>query len=142
MKELQVINWNISYMGNIDTKLAFLESVVGLEDCVIILQEVTSKMNNSIRNRFGDNWDIEYSIDYRPAGKFDTKARKLGVVICITANIKIVSADVLNRSPFPDRTLAATVKYNGHELKVINLHSTTGCSYKKAKSVNHWGRFF
>jgi hypothetical protein len=138
MKALRIIDWNVSYMGNADDKMGFLDEIMGDEDCIVMLQEITPHMYEKICDYYGSRLNIEYSLKYRPAGKFDTKTRKLGVAICTTPNIPIVSVNVLKRCLFPDRTLAATVNYSGHEIKVMTLHSITGCSYKKAKSVQFY----
>jgi len=135
MKTLRIIDWNISYTGKANEKLEFLNEIMGDGDCIVMLQEVTLDTYEIIREYFGQRLNMEYSLDYRPPGKFDTKSRKLGVAICSTPGMEIVSADVIKRSLFPDRTLKATVKYKDNYIKVMTLHSITGCQHKKAKSI-------
>ena len=133
--KIQVVNWNISYMGNHESKLDFLFSVLRNNYCVL-LQEVKPHVCEYIKSKFQDNTVI-YSLDYRPPSKFDSDARKLGVMIILSKNISVKESGVIERNVFPDRTLYATVDIGGKELKLLALHSITGCSYYRAKSAQY-----
>ena len=133
--KIQVVNWNISYMGNHESKLDFLFSLLHDDHCVL-LQEVKPHLYEYIKSKYQDN-TILYSLNYRTPSKFDSDARKLGVMIILSKNISVIESGVIERNVFPDRTLYATVDIGGKELKILALHSITGCSYYRAKSVQY-----
>jgi len=132
---MRYINWNINCKSNIDKIISLITSVMTSGDCIIALQEVMPKAAFEIRNRLGDDYNIEYSLDYRIPGEFDTNNRKLGVMILVSKDIKLLDSGVCDRSVFPDRTLFANVEYKGRKLKIVALHSLTGVSFKMAKAA-------
>lgn len=129
---MKIIDWNISYNGAPGPKVNLLKETVGDDNFIIILQEVTPAQYEVIKESFGN---ICYSLDYRKPGKYDTKQRELGVAIACSDDIVIRSADVLSRCLLPDRALMADLEYNGKPLRVIGMHSITGISHKRAKSM-------
>lgn len=131
---MRVIDWNISYMGNYIPKLDFLFSYLENDYCVL-LQEVKPNVYEYIKSKYSENNTFLYSLNYRKPGKFDSDARKLGVLIILSKEIQILESGVIERNLFPDRTMYATVKYNNKILKLLALHSITGCGYYKAKSI-------
>ena len=133
--KIKVVNWNISYMGNHESKLDFLFSLLHDSYCVL-LQEVKPHVYEYIKSKYQDN-TILYSLNFRTPSKFDSDARKLGIMIILSKNISVKEMGVIERNVFPDRTLYATVDMGGKELKFLALHSITGCSYYKAKSVQY-----
>ena len=133
--KIQVVNWNISYMGNHESKLEFLFSLLQNNYCVL-LQEVKPHVYEYIKSKFQDN-TILYSLNYRTPSTFDSDARKLGVMIILSKNMSVKESGVIERNIFPDRTLYATVSIGGKALKILSLHSITGCSYYRAKSVQY-----
>ena len=135
-KQLQVIDWNFRYMGYRDKKLDFLFSIVDGDYC-IMLQEIEPYVYGKIVERYGDNHTFVYSLDYRVPGKYDSDARKLGVLIICSQNVRIKESGVVERNLFPDRTAWAKVEYCGEEIKLLTIHSITGCGYKKAKSIQY-----
>ena len=58
-------------------------------------------------------------------------------MIILSKNISVKETGIIERNVFPDRTLYATVDMNGKELKILALHSITGCNYYMAKSVQY-----
>ena len=135
-RKLQIIDWNFCWHGYNKKKLEFLFSIVEENTC-IMLQEVMSDVFDYIKNTYGDKYNFIYSLDYREPGLFDTNARKLGVVIACSKNIKILDSGVIERNLFPDRTAWAVVDFEGREIKILALHSITGCGYYKAKSIQY-----
>lgn len=131
---MRIVDWNISYMGNHIGKLDFLFSHLQNDYCVM-LQEVKPDVYEYIKSKYSENCQLLYSLNYRQPSKFDSNARKLGVLIILSNDIEILEAGVIERSLFPDRTIYATVKNSDKVFKILNLHSITGCSYYKAKSV-------
>ena len=135
-KELQIIDWNFRYMGERDKKLDFLFSIAKGEYC-ILLQEVEPYVYEKIVERYGTEHSFVYSLNYRKPGKFDSNARRLGVLIICSKNIKILDAGVVERNLFPDRTAWVIVDYHGQKIKLLTIHSITGCGYGKSKSIQY-----
>ena len=131
---MRIINWNISYIGDTIHKIEFLKTLI-TSDCCVILQEVKPRAYEHIKSAFGDDWKIFYSLDFRKPGKYDSNARKLGVLIMISKDWTVNQAGVIERSPFPDRTLYISIHRDSKKIKVLALHSLTGCDYYKTKSV-------
>ena len=133
---LRYINWNISYAGDTEKKIDYLNQFILDETCVI-LQEVKPHAYEYIKNALSDKFDLFYSLNYRKPSKFDSDARKLGVLIMVSKDIDIIASGVIERSPFPDRTVYVTLRKNGNEIKILGLHSLTGCGYYRTKSIQY-----
>ncbi len=129
---MKIIDWNISYNHAAGPKVELLKKVIDNDSYIAILQEVMPVQYEVIKKHFEN---ARYSLDYRKPGKFDTKQRQLGIAIITSDDIIIKQADVLSRCLLPDRTLVVDVDYKGHTLRIIGLHSITGVSHKKAKSM-------
>ena len=129
---LKILDWNISYTNNAQSKIEYLDAVAGDDSFIAILQEVTPSQFAAFKEHYGS---IEYSLNYREPGKFDTKQRQLGVAIITSDDIKLTNAKVLDRCLLPDRTLMADAVVKGQTYRVMGLHSITGVSHKKAKSM-------
>lgn len=136
--KMVVINWNISYSSDVNKIISLIKSKIEADEYIVTLQEVTSSAYSELVKEFMDIANIEYSLNYREPGKFDTRSRKLGILIMTNKNIKIEKADVLNRTLLPDRTLFVKAIVGKTELKIISLHSITGCDHKKAKSLQFY----
>lgn len=134
---MKIIDWNISYIGNVDTKIKYLETMVNNETAIVILQEVTEKIYKRLKNTF-KHYNIEYSLNYRIPSKYDTKSRKLGIVIMTSKDVEIIDVKVIDRCIFPERTLLVEVKHQNVIMKVLGLHSITGCDHRKAKSIQFY----
>lgn len=135
---MKILNWNISYSCNIEKICNEIENNILNSSFIITLQEVIPSSYEYIRERFCRVAKFFYSLNNRKPGKFDTKSRKLGVLLILSKDIDIIEADVCHRCLLPERTLFATIKYNNQELKIISLHSITGCDHKKAKSIQFY----
>ncbi len=133
---MRVINWNFSYAGNIDDKIKYLQAYL-TDDCCCLLQEVKPLAYECIKNLLENKYEMFYSLTYRKPSEFDSEARKLGVLILVNKGITIESAGAIERSPFPDRTLFVTLQKNGKSIKILALHSLTGCGYYKTKSIQY-----
>lgn len=133
---IKVINWNVSYANNKENKFS---SIYNSADkyTIIILEEVTPKNYEELKEVFYD-CNIEYSLNYRMPGKYDTKQRQLGIAIITTEDLPILSAKCLDRCLLPERTLLVEIKYGHKPIRVLGLHSITGCDHKKAKSMQFY----
>ena len=136
MNKLQIIDWNFSCFGYNKTKLEFLFSNTENDVCML-LQEIKPDVYEYIKKTYGDKYEFVYSLDYRKPGSFDSEARKLGVLIACSKSIKILCSGVVERNILPDRTAFATIEYCGKVLKILTIHSVTGCGYYKAKSIQY-----
>ncbi len=134
---MKIISWNLSYFHKTEPKIAYLSSLLSDDDFIVVLQEVTESAYEAIAAAF-PSYPMEFSLQIRKPGKYDTKARKLGIVILCSKSISIEATQVLDRSPFPDRTLLAHCHYRDTCFSVMGLHSVTGCDYDKAKSVQFY----
>ena len=133
-----IINWNISWLNNITKKIEYLKNQVSKDDFIIILQEVKQNSFFALQQAFEQTAHLEYSLVYRAPGKYDTDSRKLGIVIIVSNKFQIKNATVLERALLPDRTLMVDVVYNGKPLRIMGLHSITGCQHLKAKEIQYF----
>ena len=133
---MKIIDWNISYAGDTERKINFLQKHIDENTCVM-LQEVKPHAYEYIKTALGDKYEMFYSLEYRKPSKFDSDARKLGVLVLVSKGIEIVEAGTIERSPFPDRTVYVTLKRGGTTIKLLALHSLTGCGYYHSKSVQY-----
>lgn len=132
---MKIINWNISWSNEVDKKIEYLKKLVAEDSFIIILQEVKIHSYEAFKKAFTDVANIEYSLKYRIPGKYDTDSRKLGVAILVSKEIKIINAKIVDRALMPDRTLLVDVEYRNTSLRVLGLHSITGCHHLKAKEI-------
>lgn len=133
---MRIIDWNISYAGNVKSKIEYLKTLLTESYC-IILQEVTESSYIELKKSLC-NCTFLYSLNYRKPSKFDSKARKLGVAIILSNDITVLKCSIVERNILPERTLFATVKTSsGQEMRILGIHSITGCDYKKAKSLQY-----
>ena len=132
---MRIINWNISWSNKTDNKAAYLRSLIDGKSFVVILQEVKMFAYEALKQSLGDIANIEYSLDYRIPGKFDTDSRKLGVAVLVSKDLKITNAQALSRALMPDRTIMVDIEYNNAPLRILGLHSVTGCHHLKAKEI-------
>lgn len=133
---VRIIDWNISYSGDIERKINYLQTLLTENTCVL-LQEVKPHAYEHIKTTLSDRFNMLYSLDYRAPGRFDSNARKLGVLILASKDWKIVESGVIDRSLFPDRTMYATIQKDNELVKIVALHSLTGCDYHRSKSVQY-----
>ncbi|MRH41571.1 hypothetical protein GH741_02650 [Aquibacillus halophilus] len=140
MDQLRIISWNISLRGPIKDKMDLLQSVINETDgpTLVALQEVIEKDRAYITEEkiFSTH---SYSIDFRTPGPFDTRNRKLGCMIGVTSNSEASNPGVIQRTPFPDRTLYTDITIDNFTFKLICFHSLTGVGYKKAKTTQYVG---
>lgn len=135
---MQVINWNIGWGCKKEKIALLLQQKLEYSDCIACLQEVTPSVKKYIQTYLGNHYLYIYSLDSRYVGDFDTKSRKLGVLIILSNSFKFLYSRTLSRTPFPDRTLLVSFAYMGVEYRVMTLHSVTGCNYLKAKSIQFY----
>jgi hypothetical protein len=140
MCNLRVISWNIALKGSIEAKTDYLRTVINESNCitVVALQEVMEKDKDFLisQNIFPS---YSYSLDFRPPGPFDTTNRKLGCLIGIVGTLEPQDSGIIERTPFPDRTLYTDLSIDNFLFKAICFHSLTGVGYKKAKTAQFVG---
>jgi len=133
---MRFINWNISYAGDTESKFKYLQTVITKDTCVM-LQEVKPHAYEYIKEQLQSEYLLFYSLNYRKPSKFDSDARKLGVLIIIHKSFQVEDSGVIERSPFPDRTMYIDFVHDNKNIKVLALHSLTGCGYYRTKSVQY-----
>lgn len=132
MSLLRIVDWNVSYQNRIEPKVYLLDSIAADHSFIAILQEVTPTQYEYLKEHYTN---IRYSLDYRKPGKFDTRQRQLGVAVIASEDLMIENAAVLDRCLLPDRTLCVDVKTKRNTFRLMGLHSITGISHKRAKSM-------
>ena len=95
---------------------------------IVGLQEVTPGFAGSLPG-------IVHSLERRRPGRFDGGNRMLGVGLLVTPGIEIKRWGLIERAPFPERTLSAELTVGGRELHVVVFHALAGVTYKHAKSA-------
>ena len=120
---MKIIDWNICCMGSPDSKIQFLESVLGNDSFIAILQEVTPLQYDFIKSHYSN---IRYSLDYRNPGAFDTDNRRLGIAVICSDDIIIKTADVLTGNYAPE----SFTHENG-----IYIYSKVNTAISRAKSA-------
>lgn len=101
------------------------------------MQEVKPHAYEYIKNLLGNQYEIFYSLNYRKPSKFDSDARRLGVLVLVNKGAEIESSGIIECSLFPERTVYITIKRKDKTIKVLALHSLTGCGYYRSKSVQY-----
>jgi endonuclease/exonuclease/phosphatase family metal-dependent hydrolase len=140
MTKLRIISWNIALKGLVTVKVDYLKSVINESNCntIVALQEVMEKDKDYLITQ-----DIfssySYSLDFRSPGPFDTSSRKLGCLIGIAGSMTMHNSGVIERTPFPDRTLYTDINVDNFLFKAICFHALTGVGYKKAKTAQFVG---
>jgi len=132
---LRYIDWNIRCGNKGEVFFDYLEKKIQKQNCIATLQEVNPQTAAALRQRFGDDFNIAYSIDYRPVGEFDSGNRELGVMIMTSKDIAIQDAGVFERTLLPERTLYATLNVSGQTVKVMTFHAVTGSGFSYGKAV-------
>lgn len=130
------INWNIKCYCNIEKIITFLKERADACECIIALEEVMPDRAEMIRDSMSEQYYISYSLDYRkPDEEFDTDNRRLGVMILVSKDYKVLESGVFERSLFPDRTLWVSIEKDNKVIKIVALHSITGVAFKIGKAV-------
>ena len=133
---MRIIHWNISYNADKELVAAKLSNDLLGEDTIAFLLEVTKSTYTFLSEKFRDNYRLVYSLDYRLPGDYDSKVRKLGVLIIVPSKYKVVYCGVLRRVPYPDRTASVILQdEKGRILRLLSLHSVAGCNFLRGKSV-------
>ena len=135
---MKVLSWNLSWANEVMPKIEYLRKQIFGKTFIVILQEVKPHVYDSLKELLSDIAHIEYSLSYRSPGKYDTNSRKLGIAILISKDIVVKNAKVIDRALMPDRTLMVDVTFNNMPLRILGLHSLTGCQHLKAKEVQYF----
>lgn len=131
---MRIIDWNICYSGDIEKKIEYLKTFL-TDESIVIMQEVRLYAYEYIKKMLQGKYNLVYSLDYRKPSKYDSEARRLGILIVVSNKFLIKESGVVERSLFPDRTAFASIEANGKIIKVLAAHSLTGCAYYRAKSI-------
>jgi endonuclease/exonuclease/phosphatase family metal-dependent hydrolase len=130
----RLINWNVSWAKRPGPKVALLREVMaaaGDEPVVVVLQEVKPEHREAFASVF-DSGATVYSLELRSPDEFDGGNRKLGVMLGTTRG-QLEDVQLVAAAPYPDRTLAAAVRWGRRRLRVMGAHGLTGVGYRRAK---------
>lgn len=126
---MRIIHWNAGYSSNMEK---VFDLITRSEADLVFLLEVTPAKYEYLKTKTDS---VIYSLDYRKPGKYDSKGRKLGIVLLHGKDVEIVKTGVFDRALLPERTLWANILYKDKPFKAVAFHSITGCDHKKAKSL-------
>lgn len=132
---MKLLSWNIGWDSTPEKIISCLKAKLAVSPVIACLQEVTPSVYELFREAFGKDFTLVYSLDFRAPGKFDSKSRRLGVLIIASGEIVPISRGCLRRVPYPDRTCWFCFEWHQKAYTVLNLQSVTGANYRKGKSV-------
>lgn len=135
---MRFFDWNMGWGANIDKAIEGINSIIQMKSFIVTLQEIGKSKSRVLLDEYGTKCNIAYSMNYRPRGKREPRNRDLGIMIITSKDIEIINAEVLANALLPERTLFVEVKCGGKLLKVMSLHSITGCDHKRAKSLQFY----
>lgn len=95
---------------------------------VMAMQEVTPGYARSLAPL-----GLHHSLSFRRPGEFDGGNRMLGVGLLTSGDVEVRDVGVVQRAPFPDRTLTADIQVAGVAIHVLAFHSLTGVGFRAAK---------
>lgn len=133
--KLRLIQWNVRLGGDCSTKVAAIKRYLDTSDAhmnVVVLQEVIPDHEPAYRALFQAG-NSGCSLSLRAPSPLEGKNRALGVMIGVDGG-SIETVSLVDRAPYPDRTLVVQVKFEGSVYRFIGAHSLTGVGYKRAKS--------
>lgn len=130
---IRVVQWNIRINSNVDAISRRIDRAVQ-PGTVLHLQEVSASAFTSLCEQLDPDGSA-FSLSHRCPGKHEGRNRRMGVAT-LTFDGLIVDSKLLDRSVFPERTLATEVNMSGQTIQSLNFHSLTGVDYYKAKSSN------
>ena len=136
MTPLKFLTWNVNGAAGERARrlIALLADEVSEGPAVAALQEVKPATFAALEAADVFEWTVS-SLDIRRPGKFDRGNRDLGCVIAGRGPVRLLEGDVLWRLPLPERSVIATVEWNGVDLDAISYHSLTGSGFKAGKGV-------
>lgn len=132
-----ICTWNIKTPGGksaSDSPLSsarvdlIRETLESKQPVVMALQEVTPGYARSLVAL-----GLHHSLTFRAPGEFDGGNRMLGVGLLTSGNVQVRNVGIVERAPFPDRTLAADLEVDGVAIHVLAFHSLTGVGFRAAK---------
>ncbi len=109
-------------------RVELLRTVLARKPAVIAVQELTPGYAAALTG-------VHHSLTLRPPGPFDGGNRVLGVGLLVSEYVQIEGLRLIDRAPFPERTLAADVTIGGQSIHIVAFHSLTGVDYGKAKAA-------
>ena len=135
---MRFLDWNMGWGANIEKAIEGINSIITTDSFVITLQEIGESKYKALLDEFGSKCNIAYSMNYRPRGKREPRNRDLGIMIITSKDIEIVSSEVLDNALLPERSLLVKARFDERLIKIMSLHSITGCDHKRAKSLQFY----
>lgn len=134
MGKLKVMNWNVRFITSWYGKAAtFLEFLHG--DFCYLLEEITPENFDKLKRDVGSGVKLVYSFDHCPYVDSSSGIRQMGVVLVCSKRVKVLESGVVAAALLPERTLWATIEYEGKVLKLLASHALAASSFYKAKAL-------
>ena len=131
---VSVATWNVNGQSgsSVDAHLRFLES----KGCgIVALQEVKEHYVAALR-RHPKVHAVSYSLDLRPPEPDAPAKRRLGcAIVVLDPPIVVQSAQIIETTICPERTLVATLTVDGERIQVVSLHCPNGSKWGRDKAV-------
>ena len=74
-----------------------------------------------------------FSLDLRPPRPTDSRARRLGCAVLCREPYRLVSAQLIDDAPLPERTLIAKIRAHGNTITVGSFHIPPGSTWGSVK---------
>ncbi len=125
---LKIGSWNINGWHTITKQQ--LRLVETAECDFLTLQEVTEESYKALvqSNLYTNS---EFSLRLRPPKVSEGKGRRLGCAIF--CNHKIISSQLLEEAPLPERILICSIECENQALTVCSFHAPPGASWEEIK---------
>jgi hypothetical protein len=133
--ELRVMQWNISWKRKLNDVARFVTERRGTVPAIVCLEEVQFR---STYDRLKDSLkptDSCFSLNWREAGKNESKGRELGIAV-FAFGLSIVSSELPKRTVYPERTLSVLLDGDSGPVRLVAFHSLAGVNFGLVKSSN------
>jgi len=132
--KIRVVQWNISTMSRPKAIADFIKKRTGEGPEIVCLEEVKRSSYEKLVG-FLNPMSSCFSLDLRPSGQDESKARRLGVAI-LAFGLRVHHPKLLGRAVFPERTLSALIDGIPGSIRIVAFHSLTGVGYGERKAKN------
>lgn len=132
--KLRMVQWNISTMSRPKAIADFIKKRTGEGPAIVCLEEVKRSSYEKLVG-FLNPMSSCFSLDLRPSGQDESKARRLGVAM-LAFGLRVHHPKLVGRAVFPERTLSALIDGIPGSIRIVAFHSLTGVGYGELKAKN------
>jgi exonuclease III len=130
---VRLASWNVNNRLLRDSHVEFLRT---LECDVLALQEVAPGFYSAL-SQTGLFTCHSYSLTLRPPDAGEPKARRLGCAIFARQPLEFSTESILQRLPFPERSLIVELRAPTTAFTVCSFHTPPGASWGELKPRSH-----